>query len=328
MSGQTDGGTTMTVALVTHEACLAHDTGPGHPERIERLRAVLNAIEAAAIPGLVRERAPRASAEQLAAVHDRAMVDALLALEVPEGKHRAIDADTVLSSGSVEAALRAAGAVIRAVDMVVEGSAEAAFAAVRPPGHHAEPDRAMGFCLFNNVAIAARHARDRHGLTRIAIADFDVHHGNGTQAAFWHDPAVFLASSHQSPLYPGSGARHERGSANNIANAPLDPGSGSAEFRRAWSRDLLPAIDAFAPELLLVSAGFDAHASDPLAQMRLHADDYAWLTGELVALADAHCGGRIVSTLEGGYDLAALAESAVAHVRALARAGHAPAMNG
>jgi acetoin utilization deacetylase AcuC-like enzyme len=309
----------MTVALVSHPACLAHDTGPGHPERIDRLRAVLQAVDAADIPGLIREEAPRASADQLAAVHTRAHVDALLSLQVPQGEHAALDADTVLSSGSVEAALRAAGAVVHAVDMVVEGKARAAFAAVRPPGHHAEPDRAMGFCLFNSVAVAAQHARQSHGLARIAVADFDVHHGNGTQAAFWDDEALFFASSHQSPLYPGSGARHERGSGRNIANAPLAPGSGGSEFRKAWSRDLLPAIDAFAPDLLLVSAGFDAHASDPLAQMRLHADDYAWLTRELVALADRHCQGRIVSTLEGGYDLAALAECAVAHLRALGR---------
>ncbi|MCB2046974.1 MAG: histone deacetylase family protein [Novosphingobium sp.] len=312
----------MTIALITHPASLDHDTGPGHPERIERLRAVLDAIDAADIADLVRVEAPRASAEQLAMVHTRGHVEALLAIEIAQGEHGALDGDTIVSSGSVEAALRAAGAVIRAVDMVIEGEADAAFAAVRPPGHHAEPDRAMGFCLFNNVAIAARHAQQRHGLARVAVADFDVHHGNGTQAAFWDDPSLFFASSHQSPLYPGSGERHERGAANTIANAPLAPGSGSREFRQAWSRDLLPAIDAFAPDLLLISAGFDAHASDPLAQMRLQAEDYAWLTGELRAVADRHCDGRIVSTLEGGYDLAALAESVVAHLRALDRPAH------
>jgi acetoin utilization deacetylase AcuC-like enzyme len=309
----------MTIALVTHPAYLEHDTGPGHPERIARLTAVLEAIEAAEIPGLQRHEAPRASAGQLAAVHCEAHVDAMLAIRVPEGQNAALDADTIVSSGSIEAALRAAGAAILAVDLVVEGKAQAAFAAVRPPGHHAEPDRAMGFCLFNNVAVAAQHARSRHGLARIAVADFDVHHGNGTQAAFWDDPMLFFASSHQSPLYPGSGERHERGVANNIANTPLAPGSGSREFRHAWERDLLPAIEAFAPDLLIVSAGFDAHAADPLAQMRLEAADYAWLTGELVALAGRHCGGKIVSSLEGGYDLAALAESVVAHVKALDR---------
>jgi len=309
----------MTTALVTHHACLEHDTGPGHPERIARLTAVLEAIEAAEVPGLERHEAPCASAAQLAAVHDSAHVEAMAALRVPEGQHAALDADTIVSSGSLEAALRAAGAVIHAVDLVAEGKAQAAFAAVRPPGHHAEPDRAMGFCLFNNVAVAAHHARSQHGLARIAVADFDVHHGNGTQAAFWDDPDLFFASSHQSPLYPGSGERHERGVANNIANAPLAPGSGSREFRHAWERDLLPAIDAFAPDLLIVSAGFDAHAADPLAQMRLEAADYGWLTGELVALANRHCGGKIVSSLEGGYDLVALAESVVAHMKALDR---------
>ncbi len=307
----------MTIALITHPACLEHDTGPGHPERIERLSAVLGAIDAAELPGLIREEAPRASVEQLAAVHGREHVDALLAIEIPEGEHGALDGDTIVSHGSLEAALRAAGAVVRGVDLVMEGTAAAAFAAVRPPGHHAEPDRAMGFCLFNNVAVAAQHARKAHGLNRIAVADFDVHHGNGTQAAFWNDPALFFASSHQSPLYPGTGALHERGAHGNIANAPLDPGGGGREFRHVWSRDLLPAIDAFAPDLILVSAGFDAHASDPLAQLRLEAGDYAWLTGELVALARKHCGGRIASTLEGGYDLSALAECAVAHIEAL-----------
>lgn len=308
----------MTLALVTHPACLEHDTGPGHPERIERLRAVLEALDAADLRGVIREEAPLATRDQLAAVHGGEHVDALLAIEIPDGEHGALDGDTIVSHGSIEAALRAAGAVIHAVDLVMEGKADEAFSAVRPPGHHAEPDRAMGFCLFNNVAVAAQHARNHYGLARIAVADFDVHHGNGTQAAFWDDPALFFASSHQSPLYPGTGARHERGAHGNIANAPLDPGSGSREFRDVWSRDLLPAIDAFAPDLLLVSAGFDAHASDPLAQMRLQADDYAWLTTELAALARKHCGGRMVSTLEGGYDLPALAESVVAHVEVLA----------
>jgi acetoin utilization deacetylase AcuC-like enzyme len=315
----------MTVALITHAACLDHDTGLGHPERSDRLRAVLAAIDAADPAGLVREEAPRATREQLCAVHDPELVEQLLALDVPAGEHGALDADTVVSSGSSEAALRAAGAVVRGVDMVMAGKARAAFAAVRPPGHHAEPDRAMGFCLFSNVAIAAWHACARHGLARVAVADFDVHHGNGTQAAFWDEPGLFLASSHQSPLYPGSGETWERGASGNIANAPLAPGSGSREFRHAWSRDLLPAIDAFAPQLLIVSAGFDAHGADPLAQLRLEADDFAWLTGELVALADRHCEGRIVSSLEGGYDLAALAQCVMAHLGALAGSAGAAA---
>ena len=307
----------MAVALITHEACLEHDPGQGHPERIDRLRAVLAALAETRFPKLIREEAPRASVEQLCAVHDARFVERLLAEQVPPGGHRAIDGDTVLSHGSIEAALRAAGGAIHAVDMVMEGRADAAFAAVRPPGHHAEPRRAMGFCLFNNVAVAARYARQRWGLKRVAVADFDVHHGNGTQAAFWDDPSLAFASSHQSPCYPGTGGRHECGAHDQIANAPLLPGSGSAEFRKAWERDLLPFLDSFAPELLIVSAGFDAHRADPLASLQLETEDYAWITGELVALAGRHAQGRIVSSLEGGYELGALAECVAAHVRAL-----------
>ncbi|MCB2073955.1 MAG: histone deacetylase family protein [Novosphingobium sp.] len=307
----------MTTALVTHPACLGHDTGAGHPERIERLSAVLAALDEEAFPQLVREEAPKATAEQLGAVHDPEYVEALLSLEVPPGEHVALDPDTVLSSGSVEAALRAAGGAIHAVDLVVAGQASNAFVAVRPPGHHAEPARGMGFCLFNNVAIAARHARDRHGLQRIAVADFDVHHGNGTQAAFWDDPDLFFASSHQSPFYPGTGAGGERGVGGNIANVPLPAGTGSKGFRDAWQRLLLPAIDSFSPDLLLISAGFDGHRADPLAQFQLETDDFAWVTRELAELAGRRCGGRVVSLLEGGYDLSALAQCAAAHVREL-----------
>jgi acetoin utilization deacetylase AcuC-like enzyme len=307
----------MAVALITHEACLGHDPGPGHPERVERLSAVLAALGEETFPDLIREEAPRATAEQLSLAHDPAFVAALLAVDVLPGEHRALDPDTVLSPGSLEAALRAAGGVVHAVDLVMQGRAQAAFAAVRPPGHHAEPARAMGFCLFNSVAVAARHARERWGLLRVAVADFDVHHGNGTQAAFWADPALCFVSSHQSPCYPGTGEVHERGAHGQIANAPLAPGSGSAEFRQAWREYLLPHLEAFAPELLIVSAGFDAHRADPLAQLRLETDDYAWVTGELVALAGRHAGGRIVSSLEGGYELSALAECVAAHVRAL-----------
>jgi acetoin utilization deacetylase AcuC-like enzyme len=307
----------MPITLVTHAACLDHDPGPGHPERPDRLRAVLAALSEERFPALARAEAPRASPEQLAAVHDRAYVERILATRVSEGDRVALDPDTWMSAGSLEAALRAAGGAAFAADLVMEGRADAVFVAVRPPGHHAEPERAMGFCLFNNVAVAARHARDRWGLERIAVADFDVHHGNGTQAAFWTDPALFLASSHQSPFYPGTGREDERGVAGNIANAPLPAGAGGESFRRAWRDLLLPALDAFAPELLIISAGFDAHRDDPLAQLRLDVGDYAWITRELRALADRHCPGRIVSLLEGGYDLAALAECACAHVGAL-----------
>ncbi|MBW8754151.1 MAG: histone deacetylase family protein [Sphingomonadales bacterium] len=308
----------MTVALITHEACLDHDTGPGHPERPDRLRSVLAALAEDRFPDLLRHEAPRATLEQIARVHDPDYARGLLTVEVPPGELAALDADTIVSPGSVEAALRAAGAATLAIDLVMAGEAQAAFAAVRPPGHHARPDRAMGFCLFNNVAIAAHHARDRWGLRRIAVADFDVHHGNGTQELFWSDADLFFASSHQSPCYPGTGSRHEQGAAHNVANAPLPPGSGGAEFRRAWKDLLLPALDAFAPELVIVSAGFDAHRRDPLAQLMLETEDYAWITRELKALARRHAQGRLVSLLEGGYDLDALAESAAAHVAALA----------
>ncbi|MCW1429667.1 histone deacetylase family protein [Novosphingobium sp. JCM 18896] len=307
----------MAVALITHEACLDHDTGEGHPERPDRLRAVQAALAPERFPGLVRIEAPRASAEQIARVHDAGYVQRLLATEVPPGELRALDPDTILSPGSIEAALRAAGGATLAVDLVMQGQASAAFAAVRPPGHHARPATAMGFCLFNNVAVAAHHARDRWGLRRIAVADFDVHHGNGTQEEFWQDPDLFFASSHQSPAYPGTGRSDEQGAAGNVANAPLPPGAGGAEFRRAWERVLLPALDQFAPELVIVSAGFDAHRRDPLAQMMLEAEDYGWITRELVALAGRHAQGRVISLLEGGYDLEALAESSAAHVAAL-----------
>jgi acetoin utilization deacetylase AcuC-like enzyme len=235
---------------------------------------------------------------------------------VPRQGHAAIDADTVLSPGSGEAALRAAGAVCAAVDAVMAGEATNAFCAVRPPGHHAEPERAMGFCLFNSVAIGARRAREAHGLERVAVVDFDVHHGNGTQAAFEHDPRVFYGSTHQWPLYPGTGSARERG-VGNIVNAPLRPMSGSAEFRRAFNEFILPALEDFRPDFLLVSAGFDAHRRDPLAQLLLDEGDYGWVTERLLDLAARHCQGRLVSTLEGGYDLDALAASAAAHVAAL-----------
>jgi acetoin utilization deacetylase AcuC-like enzyme len=228
----------------------------------------------------------------------------------------ALDADTIMSTGSREAALRAAGGAVMAVDAVMEGWAKQVFVAARPPGHHAERDRPMGFCLFANAAIAARHAQARWGLSRVAVVDFDVHHGNGTQDIFQADPTLFYASSHQYPCYPGTGSAEERG-VGNIVNAPLPPGSGSAAFREAWEVLILPALEAFQPELLVISAGFDAHKADPLAQLRLEASDFAWLTGELMRLARAQCQGRVVSLLEGGYDLDALAESAAAHVRAL-----------
>jgi acetoin utilization deacetylase AcuC-like enzyme len=304
----------MPVAIYTHAACLAHDTGPGHAERPARLVAVTEALRAA-LPGMLDWReAPRASRGDLLRVHAASLLHSVL--ETRPAQPVMLDPDTALSPGSAEAALRAAGAAVTAVDAVFNGNIVRAFCAVRPPGHHATSDTAMGFCLFNNIAVAAAHALAMHGLERVAIADFDVHHGNGTQAIFEHDPRVLFVSSHQSPLYPDTGYANERG-VGNILNAPLPPQADGAAFRVAWTTDLLPALDAFRPQLLLVSAGFDGHRRDPLAQLQLEADDYAWLTAQLRAIADRHARGRIVSTLEGGYDLQALGECAVAHVGAL-----------
>ena len=306
----------MTTALFTHQACLYHETPPGHPESSDRLRAVLRALEDEAFQYLAREEAPPAAREEIERVHPSFYVDAVMKA-VPERGYGSLDPDTHVSSGSGEAMLRAAGAVVAAVDRVMSGKVQNAFCAVRPPGHHAEPTRAMGFCLFNNVAIGALHARARHGLKRIAVVDFDVHHGNGTQAMFQDDEELFFASSHQMPLYPGTGRPQERGRANNILNAALDPGAGSHEFRQAWDNTVLPALDAFNPEFILISAGFDAHRSDPLANLNLTEADYTWVTGKICAIAKARCAARVVSTLEGGYDLKALAASAAAHVKAL-----------
>ena len=297
-----------------HQSALEHDTGRGHPERADRVRAVIEALDAEEFQGLERREAPRATVEQLERVHRPRYVEALLAAMPAEGL-LTLDTDTILSPGTEEAALRAAGAVVAAVDAVLDGGAATAFCIARPPGHHAEPARGMGFCLFNNVAIGAAHARAR-GVSRVAIVDFDVHHGNGTQAAFEHDSSVFFASTHEYPLYPGTGSARERG-VGNIVNVPLPPGSGSAQFRAAFEDAVLPALRAFEPELLLISAGFDAHARDPLSTLALHEDDYAWVTRELREAAARCCAGRIVSTLEGGYDLAALGASAAAHLREL-----------
>jgi acetoin utilization deacetylase AcuC-like enzyme len=307
-------------ALISHPACLEHDPGPWHPECPDRLRAVLLALEAPAFAPLLREEAPRATRAQLLLVHPSDYVDAILAISPAPGELVQLDADTAMNAGSAEAALRAAGAAVTAVDTVMETTAHSAFAAVRPPGHHAEQARPMGFCLFNNAAIAALWARARHGLQRVAVADFDVHHGNGTQAIFAADPDLFYASSHQSPCYPGTGFPHERGCAGNIVNMPLPPGSDGDAFCTAWAGTILPALEGFAPDLLIVSAGFDAHKADPLAQLRLETSDFAWITAELVAVAERHTAGRIVSLLEGGYDLDALAASVAAHVRGLMRA--------
>jgi acetoin utilization deacetylase AcuC-like enzyme len=307
----------MTTALFTHPACLVHDTSQRHPESPARLTAVLDALSGDAFVKLDRREAPRATREDLALIHPTHFIDAVMSA-IPADGHAALDADTIVSPGSGEAALRAAGAVRAAVDAVMAGEAANAFCAVRPPGHHAEPERAMGFCLFNSVAIGAARARQL-GCARVAVVDFDVHHGNGTQAAFAADGNYFYASTHQAPFYPGTGSAEEIG-VGNIVNVPLPAGSGSIPFRAAYERAILPALATFRPEFVLISAGFDAHRRDPLAQLMLEEADFSWVTARLVDLAARHAGGRVVSTLEGGYDLSALAASAAAHVTALMRA--------
>ena len=306
----------MTTALITHPACLLHAPPPGHPERPGRLSEVLKILDGPDFGALKREVAPLADEKMLGLVHDPNFVAELLEA-MPDSGYAQVDSDTIASPGTKEACLRAAGAVVRAVDMVMTGEATNAFCAVRPPGHHATPRRAMGFCFFNSVAVGALHARAAHGLKRVAVVDFDVHHGNGTQDAFTRDPTLFYASTHQSPLYPGTGSANETGIAHNIVNAPLPPGAGGPEFRRAFEREILPALVKFEPELLIISAGFDAHRDDPLAQLRLDESDFAWATEALCGIAQQSCAKRVVSSLEGGYDLSATARSAGAHVRAL-----------
>jgi len=307
----------MPTALLTHSACLDHDTGPYHPERPARLRAVIEALEAEEFSHLLRLDAPQASEEEILRVHTRDLFATVRDVIPRDHGVCHIDPDTAVSSGSWNAILRAAGAVVTAVDLVVKGEARNAFCAVRPPGHHAERDAAMGFCLFNNVAIGALHARAAHGLKRIAVFDFDVHHGNGTQDVFFGDPDLLYASTHQFGAYPGTGSADETGIADNVINVPLPPGCASRHWREAVSDGILPRFRAFQPDLIMISAGFDAHMADPLANMRLVSDDFHWATGEMCAIARDVCKHRVVSALEGGYDLAALAQSAAAHVRAL-----------
>jgi acetoin utilization deacetylase AcuC-like enzyme len=302
--------------LYTHPACLQHDPGLGHPESPARLRAVLEALDDPRFAQIERIEAPRATREQLLRVHEPAYVEGICTSAPQTGSLR-LDPDTVMSPASLEAAERAAGAVCAAVDAVIANRTTRAFCAVRPPGHHATPDAAMGFCIFNGIAVGAAHALAAHGLERVAILDPDVHHGNGTQDIFRREPRVLYLSSHQMPLYPGTGGRNERG-VGNVVNAPLPPQSGSREFRAAWDEILFPALENFRPQLLLVSAGFDAHRLDPLAQLQIEGEDYAWITRRICDLADEYAQGRVVSVLEGGYSLEALRESVTAHVAALA----------
>ncbi|MDD2768102.1 MAG: histone deacetylase family protein [Methylococcus sp.] len=305
----------MSTLYISHPVFLRHDTGPGHPEGSARLSAVERALAAPEFSVLQRMQAPRAEPVQLQLIHSKGHVERVFAA-IPQTGHHFVDADTVVSPESGEAALRAVGAVCLAVDEVMAKRARHAFCAVRPPGHHAEPDAAMGFCLFNNIAIGAAHALKNHGLQRVAIVDFDVHHGNGTQAAFKRNPAVLYVSTHQYPWYPGTGSAKETG-VGNLINIPLPAGTGSTAYRKAVTDTALPAIDRFRPELILVSAGFDAHRDDPLADLELTEDDFGWITDELLKLAERHASGRLVSALEGGYDLDALSRSVAAHVRTL-----------
>jgi acetoin utilization deacetylase AcuC-like enzyme len=308
----------MPTLLLTHPACLNHVTPMGHPERPDRLRAIERILEHERFQTLAREEAPMASLETIALCHPMDYIERIRDATPKEGLVR-LDADTSMSAGSFEAALRAAGGAMRAVDEVMEQSATNAFVATRPPGHHAETAVPMGFCLFNNAAIAARYAQQQHGAERVAVVDFDVHHGNGSQEIFWSDPTVMYCSTHQMPLYPGTGATSERGEHNTIVNAPLKPGDGGDEFREAVSTVILPRLNEFRPDLVIISAGFDAHMRDPLANLNLVEPDFAWATQQLMEIADRCAHGRVVSVLEGGYDLDGLARSAAAHVMTLMR---------
>jgi acetoin utilization deacetylase AcuC-like enzyme len=308
----------MPTLYITHPACLDHLTPSGHPERPDRLRAIERALAADAFKPLVRVEAPAASLDTVALCHPMDYVTAVQDASPQQGLVQ-IDADTSMSPGSFEAALRGAGGAVHAVDEVMTGKAANAFVAIRPPGHHAETARPMGFCLFNNAAIAARHAQRKHGAERAAVVDFDVHHGNGSQDIFWSDASVLYSSTHQMPLYPGTGAVSESGEHDTIVNAPLRAGDGGSQFKAAFETRILPRLRDFKPDLVVISAGFDAHTRDPLANLNLVEADFAWATQQLMEIADKSAQGRVVSVLEGGYDLQGLAGSVTAHVTALMR---------
>ena len=305
----------MTTLLTSHTDCLNHEIAPGHPEQPDRLRVVEKVLSGPRFGELERIEAPKGTLEQVLLAHPDDHVKMISDARPNKGIVH-IDADTVLSPGSWDAALRGVGAITDAIEKIVDRKFDNAFVATRPPGHHAETRRAMGFCIFNNAAIGALYAREKLGLDRVAIVDFDVHHGNGTQEIFWDQKDLFYASTHQMPLYPGTGAYTETG-VGNIFNAPLSPGADGADFRVAMNDVVLPGLDAFAPDLVIISAGFDAHARDPLANINLVEDDFVWITNKLLEAADRHADGRLVSILEGGYDLEALGSSVGEHVSAL-----------
>ncbi|MYE37644.1 MAG: histone deacetylase family protein [Rhodobacteraceae bacterium] len=305
----------MNTVLFSHNDCTRHITPRGHPERVERLERLEEVFNQPEFSAIERLDAPLCELDHLTLAHPQSYVDQIQNLEPVHG-FAYIDADTSMSNGSWNAARRAVGAIVQATDMVFEGSAKNAFCAVRPPGHHAEKTRGMGFCLFGTVAIGALHAIQKHGLERVAILDFDVHHGNGTSNILWDERSVLFASTHEMPLYPGSGYESERGSFNQIINKPLETGTGSAEFRAAMN-SIIDRMDKFKPELIFISAGFDAHYDDPLASLRLDEEDFYWATGEMKDLARAHCKDRLVSSLEGGYSILGLTTSVKAHLTAL-----------
>jgi acetoin utilization deacetylase AcuC-like enzyme len=306
----------MTTLLLSHRSSLDHQTPPGHPERPDRIRAIEQVLGESRFDKLVREQAPEGTLDSVTLCHSEHYVSELRHI-APQSGLIYLDADTSMSPGTWEAAMRGVGGAVAATDAVLAGTHDNAFVAMRPPGHHAEISRPMGFCLFDHAAIAARHAQRKYGIARAAVVDFDVHHGNGTQDIFWSDPTVMYCSTHQMPLFPGTGARGERGEHDTIVNAPLAPEDGSAKFRAAFENAILPQLQKFSPELIIVSAGFDAHYRDPLASLNLRAEDFGWVTRKLMDVADASAGGRIVSVLEGGYDLQGLQESVAAHVTAL-----------
>ena len=306
----------MATVLISHSDCLKHITPENHPERVDRLISIMDSLKNFKDPDLVRLDAPMGSETDILRVHPIEYLDNLKQKSPVDG-FVALDPDTFMSAGSLPAAMRGVGGITKAVDLVMTNGANNVFVVTRPPGHHAEKETSMGFCLFGNVSIAAKYALDHHKLPKVAVVDFDVHHGNGTQDILWNEKRSLFISSHQMPLYPGTGKENEIGIENNILNIPLPPNTMGKDFRYLYENKVFPALEKFSPDLLLVSAGFDAHASDPLANINLAEEDFAWVTGRLCDLADKHCNGRLVSTLEGGYDLDALAKCVTTHLKTL-----------